>query len=340
MKREKSKKRNLRAIVPLLIFFIIGALGGFIMMFYLDGVFEEYGFLISLALKLLILVAAFYVQTIIHELGHLVAGLISGYRFASFRIGSLMIVKSNGKLKIKKHSLAGTGGQCLMIPPPMVDGKLPVVFYNLGGALMNFLTLPICIFWIRFCIGAPWLHAICVCMFVSGLISTFINGIPLKLGMINNDGSNARELYKNEEAMRAFHNQFQIVAETANGVRLKDMPQEWFFMPSEKGMKNSITVSSAVFLENRLMDAGRLYDAKELIDKLLGSETALIGLHKNLLIGDKITIELLRGGDLELVEKLYRTQEFQTLAKQMKNSITLVRIEYAYALLSLRDSAR
>ena len=48
-----------------------------------------------------------------------------------------MWLKENGKIKFKKFSLAGTGGQCLMVPPEIVDGKIPVFLYNMGGAFMN-----------------------------------------------------------------------------------------------------------------------------------------------------------------------------------------------------------
>ncbi|MGN0027478.1 MAG: hypothetical protein ACI33I_10830 [Clostridium sp.] len=37
-----------------------------------------------------------------------------------------MFIKENDKLKLKKLSLAGTGGQCLMSPPEFIDGNLYV----------------------------------------------------------------------------------------------------------------------------------------------------------------------------------------------------------------------
>ena len=42
---------------------------------------------------------------IIHELGHLIFGLLSGYKFSSFRIGNIMLVKTGGKLKFKKLTI-------------------------------------------------------------------------------------------------------------------------------------------------------------------------------------------------------------------------------------------
>ena len=69
-------------------------------------------------------------QTIIHEAGHLVFGLLSGYRFSSFRVFSFMWVKEKGRVKLCRYSLAGTGGQCIMCPPDMKDGKITVQFWR------------------------------------------------------------------------------------------------------------------------------------------------------------------------------------------------------------------
>ena len=81
-----------------------------------------------------------YLQLIIHELGHLIFGLLSGYKFSSFRIGNIILLKHRKKLKFKKLKIAGTAGQCLMSPPEIKDGKVPVFLYNLGGALLNLIS--------------------------------------------------------------------------------------------------------------------------------------------------------------------------------------------------------
>ena len=62
---------------------------------------------------------------------------MTGYKFNSFRIFSVILIKQNEKLKIKNISLAGTGGQCLMSPPELIDGKMPYVLYNLGGVIFK-----------------------------------------------------------------------------------------------------------------------------------------------------------------------------------------------------------
>ena len=83
-------------------------------------------------------VIAFILQVIVHEAGHLVFGLLSGYKFISFRVFDFKIIKDeNGKLKIRFERLAGTGGQCLMRAPEYVEGKFKYKLYLLGGVIFN-----------------------------------------------------------------------------------------------------------------------------------------------------------------------------------------------------------
>ena len=51
------------------------------------------------------------IQIVIHEAGHLIFGLLSGYQFCSFRILILMWIRSEGRIRLKRLSIAGTGGQ-------------------------------------------------------------------------------------------------------------------------------------------------------------------------------------------------------------------------------------
>ena len=329
MKKKTNKYDN---VIVYMVLVLVVALCIVTFAIYLDGIFEQYGFFIALLLKVLIFAFTYCVQLIIHEIGHLVAGLISGYEFGSFRAGSIMIVKNQGKFELKLQSIAGTGGQCLMIPPTPVDGELPVIFYNLGGVLMNALTLPICILLLQFCASSPVMYVILLLTFTSGVIVILTNGIPLKLGMMNNDGSNAVELYKNKEAMLSFYHQFMIVDGARNGKRLKDLPKDYFPMPSADGMHNSISATSAVLLENRLVDSHNFDEAITLINKILNNDSALVGLYKNFLVADKVFIELLRGREEE-AKRLYLDKGYRAFAKQMKSSINIIRTEYAFVLL-------
>ena len=245
----------------------------------------------------------------------------------------MMIIKENGKIKIKKQSVAGTGGQCLMTPPKLNGGDYPVILYNLGGVIMNMIITIISIVIALIFINTPIVFFVFSMMALSGLIVALTNGIPLKMGMINNDGSNVCELYNNKEAKIAFHNQFTIIAQTSLGIRLKDMNEELFPMPTDDGMQNSISASSAVFLENRLMDEKRYDEALELINKLIRGNNALIGLYKSLLVADKITILLLKREGINIAKAYYSSAEYTAFKKQMSSNISVLRTDYAYYLL-------
>ena len=141
MNKKKKLSNILSSCLALLICAAVGFLCGYAIMDYADklaagGVFKN---LLVLLSGLLLLALAYGIQFIIHEAGHLLFGLISGYEFVSFRIGSFLLIRgSDGKLSMKRYYLAGTAGQCLMAPPDFEeDGYLPVGLYNMGGVLLN-----------------------------------------------------------------------------------------------------------------------------------------------------------------------------------------------------------
>ena len=136
----KNVKRD-NAIARFL-YLIVGAVCGIFMIFSADpeklfGTPRE--FALQMIFCMIIIFAAYFIQAIIHELGHLVFGLLTGYKFISFRIGNVMFIKERGKLRTKLYNVVGTGGQCLMMPPPWKE-NLPTVLYNFGGCILNFIT--------------------------------------------------------------------------------------------------------------------------------------------------------------------------------------------------------
>ena len=70
----------------------------------------------EIILLLLILLFALITQIIIHEIGHIVLGLMTGYKFISINILGILFYKNeNGKLIIK-FSQKGISGQGLLSP--------------------------------------------------------------------------------------------------------------------------------------------------------------------------------------------------------------------------------
>ena len=125
-KSDKNKKASWQQLIGIVFMVLTGAVCGLIMVRFLSGSDKEASLGILAYAEIFIgLYATLIFHTLVHEAGHLVFGLLTGYGFCSFRIFSFMWVKDGEKLKLRRLSLAGTGGQCLMSPPDIKDGKMP-----------------------------------------------------------------------------------------------------------------------------------------------------------------------------------------------------------------------
>ncbi|WP_313130913.1 M50 family metallopeptidase [Anaerocolumna sp.] len=341
----KNKKKKITWQQYIVVVFSV--LLGLVFSILTDNYFESFTttnllfdeFLIKLGLLSIGMCIAFFVQIIIHEAGHLIFGLLTGYRYISFRIGSFMWVKENDRIHFKRLSLAGTGGQCLMSPPDMIDGKIPYILYNLGGSFMNIIFGLVFLGLYQFLKDIPYLSVTLLIASIVGFASALLNGIPMRLGIIDNDGYNALSLGKSPEALRSFWIQIKVNEQMTKGVRLKDMPEEWFIVPSEDGMKNSMTAARGVFTANRMIDEHAFGEAQELMEKLLKMDSAIVGLHRNLMQCDIVFCELIDKNREEYLDAILDKQQ-KKFIKQMKNFPSVIRTEFAYALLAEDDDLK
>lgn len=343
MQEKKKKKGQWQQWFAMGLFVLIGAACGVLMVSFMEQRATENSSMLEDLIPIGILLVGMYIgiflQLTVHEAGHLVFGLKSGYQFSSFRIGSFMWLKENGKIVSKKLSLAGTGGQCLMVPPQMQDGKIPVILYNLGGCIMNLITSAVFLIIYLLIPKGTVISLFCLMMALIGTAIALMNGIPLRLGTVDNDGYNALSLGKNPGAMRAFWLQLKVNEQIAKGIRLKDMPDEWFTVPDDEAMQNSMVATQGVFATNRLMDQQRFEEADRLIAHLLRIDSGIIGLHRNLMICDRIYCELIQDNRKEILEEMLTKEQIKFM-KAMKKFPSVVRTEYVYALLALKDRAK
>ena len=330
---KKKKKFPWKSILLIAVFLGASFGAGWFIGSVLDPVLEELPpekFFPGLIGVYVFLMLFSFLQIVVHETGHLICGLLTGYEYSSFRIGSFIWVKLEGKLRLKRYSLSGTGGQCLMAPPDMVDGKIPYALYNFGGCIANLVVsvIPLVLviaFW-----QPTYFHFMVLLWVAIGVFYVLTNGIPMKMQGMPNDGHNALSLGKNPEALKAFWLQMKINEQVASGKRLRDLPEEWFELPGEEGMKNSMIATIAVFACNRLMDSGKYAEAAELMERLLSEKSGIIGIHKRMLNADRLYCELVGENRPEKMEKLY-IEELQKFLKAMKKSPSAFRTQYLYA---------
>ncbi|MDO4814731.1 MAG: M50 family metallopeptidase [Gemella sp.] len=303
------------------------------------GFFENTNIVLIIITSFFGILVSINLQTFIHELGHLVFGLLTGYKFSIFRVGSYALKRNHitNKFEIKKQKISGTGGQCLMIPPKKVDGEYPVILYNLGGPIFSLLGgLPL--FFIDN-VENPYLNLFLLIFGVVGLAYALVNGIPFKSKMLANDGYNAYILYKSEHARESLYRQLVINHEYMQGKRLVQMPDEWFEIPEGLDMKNHLAAAIPIFKENRLFEEMKFNEVRSLINELKTGDYNLVGLYEAMLNIDLATIDLIEKGkqaDLSILED----KNAKTIMHAMKDHLNIQILNYALAIIKDEDKEK
>ena len=322
-------------------YLLFGAFFGILMVQTMDAASLNYatdGQVLLIWLALLVgLYVIFFLEIVLHEAGHLVFGLLTGYGFVSFRVGSLMLLKNEQGWRVRKFRLGGTGGQCLLDPPPIVDGKMPHVLYNLGGVIVNLIAAVVCFGCTFLCEDGTLVHALLVTAACVGLLFALTNGLPVPMEQAN-DGRNALDLGKEPEALAAFRTQLVVNKLNVNGMRLKDMPAEYFVWPGQESRSNVLIAGIAILCANRLLDGHRFGECAARLDEMLADEPEkLPGMFRKLLLNDRIYLHLLEG-ESEIAQQLM-TKEQLKFMKVMNGQLPIHRTAYAYALLAEGNSA-
>ena len=281
----------------------------------------------------------FLAGTVLHEAGHLIFGLLTGWRFVSFRVGSVIWLRgADGRIRRGRFALAGTAGQCLLAPPPWREAGFPYRLYNMGGVIMNLLTAVVCglltaIFWHR-----PLAALVLAEAALLSLLMALLNGIPLRGMAVNNDGSNQVFMRQSANARRALWLQMSVAAAEAQGKHLREMPDKWFKPFPAEAMDNPLIASIAVFAAEQKLNAFDLPGAEAAIRALLAREKGVAPLYKALLTVDGAFCELAGGHPGDLCESL-NAPAYRQMLKSMRRYPAILRTRYAEALLKNNDDA-
>lgn len=282
---------------------------------------------------ILTMLASIPFMIVTHELGHLIFGLLTGYRFVSFRVFSFMLVKSEGKWAIRRMSLPGTGGQCLMAPPRKRDGKFPFVLYNLGGILFcGVLSL------IPIAIGLSGEGSdLRMMLFLFGFVSfamNLMNAIPTNGKSMINDATNLKMALRSDVAKSALWNQLEYVSLHAQNIRTADMPEKLFFLPEKEELSNPLIFWQVLAAVERAEDTGDYEKAKDIAFSALDRASAVAPLYKGVLQIEAVYLASILGEDSDRAdacfEDMRKTPAFRTFA-------AFHRASYAYLLLIKKD---
>ena len=180
---------------------------------------------------------------------------------------------------MKRFSVSGTGGQCLLVPPEKPDEEIPVTLYNIGGVAMNFLTALVALLPFLCIDDMPFLGKMFLILFMGiGVFLGLLNGIPMKLGGIGNDAYSLRLLKRNPDTKRALILQLRINALIQEGMRPKDMPEEWFRLEREIDYGDMLQATIALMEISRMQDREEWEEAYVRLEEALSHSKELVGI--------------------------------------------------------------
>ncbi len=293
----------------------------------IPGIFNVY-------VDLLLFFVASFVQMVIHEGGHLVFGLLSGYEFLSFRIGSVMVVKKDGRILWKRYSIQGTGGQCVMRAPARgEDGEFPFLLYNMGGVIMNVVSAVV-FGVIGMMMFGSFVGEVCLIFAGVGVLLAAMNGIPMRLS-VNNDGMNAKIVKKSKVAREAFYMQLDLNAKCSDGVRIKDMGEAYYELPKDADLTELLVGYQKLLAYDYYAECYDFKKANECIEELEAVEDKMAAFLKNAVGVERLFLLILADAPKELIRFYY--DNLKNTALKAKHDLAAKRVLFAYELLVNQD---
>ncbi|MDO4497450.1 MAG: hypothetical protein Q4B58_06455 [Bacteroidales bacterium] len=265
---------------------------------------------LSIVYSLVAMAMAVILQFALHELGHLLGGLATGYKFVSIRLYRFTLVKEQDRLRLKQFDLPGTGGQCIMTLPDDTDSeRVPYFWFNAGGVLTNLLLVAGSAFMLMHLECPKLIDALLFQMAFVGTLFALINGIPLKPNGMSNDGRNILILSLSRQERRYYLRTMQIAGALSQGTRLKEMPREWFDENSPENAHQTFSFANRLNYICWLEDQGRFEEARSMCEELQAWDDKQLPLILRIeLTTEQITLELLTSCRKEVIAKLWTPQ--------------------------------
>lgn len=200
------------------------------------------------------LILCAWLHLLIHEAGHVLAGLLRGMKVFAVGIGPLRLERTVAGWRVRRtRGIAGIGGFAAMVPAPgHAAGKADHAIYLLGGVTANLVAAAAMI---PAALSEHWSMAVAWLFIGVGVLYGVINLLPFRSGGWRTDGLNLLALWRNpREAV--LHRQIQaIVGSALAGARPRDWPVD--MLPTTQPTDDAVMRRSALLLRlSWALDAG------------------------------------------------------------------------------------
>ncbi|EME8230765.1 site-2 protease family protein [Enterococcus faecium] len=264
----------------------------------------------------------------IHELGHLVCGFATGYKFHSFQAGFFMWIKEEDRIKFKLLKFFSMG-ECLMIPHENKE-VFKFFWYNFGGSLFNLLSAIAFLLIYKNSEGSILYENLLIVGIIAGIMFFISNSFPTPRG--TNDGTNIYAALRSEEAKRGMHAFFYLPPTMAkNGKRFRDLPHEMFKVDEGIKLDNQFIIYLLLCEASRLRDMGEYNLAIEELNRL--DFKNLPPSFKILVALEFLDYHIIHRPDFEKAKGIYEDKEVQLFLKNDLPSNTRILATYTYFVL-------
>lgn len=165
---------------------------------------------------------------IVHELGHLLAGWVVGFRFSSITIGPVSLRKEYGSLKIRLRRALPTGGYAGMHVDHVRRLRRRLLVFTVAGPAANLLSAAaIAVFLAYVNPTAGWLSLSLDIFLRISVIIGLANFMPFRLGILYPDGARIATLFLSRAKSRRWMSLTAIGNQSRLGVRPKLWKRTW-----------------------------------------------------------------------------------------------------------------
>lgn len=161
--------------------------------------FENYLSATSLVFAFLLYFLSSALHLLVHECGHFIGGIVSGYKLLCLQLGPINIVvgKNNKATILWKGSLSG---QCVMQPKHIENVRFKA--YNMGGIYANVLLLVFSFVFLM--MDSLWASLLVVELVCAGVQKVIVNAVPHKTNTVPNDGYIIKILKKDKTIQKDY----------------------------------------------------------------------------------------------------------------------------------------
>lgn len=168
---------------------------------------------------------------VVHEVGHLLAGWIVGFRFSRISIGPLCLKIEHGRLKVEgRGRLTGAAGYAGMHVNSVRRLRRRLLIFTLGGPTANLLSFAVMIALLDYSApGAPnnWMSLPARLFAQISLIIGLVNLVPFSVGALFSDGARIAMLFRSRARTRRWMSIAAIGDQNQKGVRPRQFRRTW-----------------------------------------------------------------------------------------------------------------